>query len=318
MTVLHNLVSNKKLKNKMLFDDVSRITISFYKYFLIYNPKKLRDDWYINFKRFGILGRVYIAKEGINAQISIPINMYSRAKNFIRNYSNVLKDVWINIALDNRKAFWVLKMKVKNTILADHLSRNCYDLNYTGKYLNAIDVNIMLNQKDVIFLDIRNCYEYKIGHFKRAVNIPVNTFKMQLEEIIKFLKDEKEKKIVMYCTGGIRCEKASAFMLYNGFKNIYQIKGGIIGYVNSAKKYGIPIFFQGKNFVFDARISEKVSNHVLSKCSQCNEYCDFYKNCYNQSCHNLFLQCLKCSKKFENFCSKHCYYVSKMKSKIIQ
>ncbi|XBC40581.1 MAG: rhodanese-related sulfurtransferase [Buchnera aphidicola (Nurudea yanoniella)] len=313
MIVLHNLISNKELKDKMLFDKVSRITISFYKYFFIHDPKKIRDDWYVRLRKFNVLGRIYIAQEGINAQISVPIDFYQDVKKFICSYSDSLRDLFINKSLDNKKSFWVLRMKVKDTILSDHLCKNSYDLKYIGRYLDAIDVNMMLTEKDVIFLDIRNHYEYKIGRFEKAVNVPVNTFKEQLQEVVKLLADEKDKKIVLYCTGGIRCEKASSWMIYNNFKNVYQIRGGIIGYVNNAQKNHLPIFFKGKNFVFDARMSEKVSDDILSKCSQCDEYCDSYKNCYNNSCHKLFIQCMKCSEIFKNCCSEHCIFLNNLK-----
>ncbi|XBC37999.1 MAG: rhodanese-related sulfurtransferase [Buchnera aphidicola (Floraphis choui)] len=306
MILLHNLISNKELKNRMLFDNVPRITVSFYKYFFIKDVQKFRDDWYINFNSLKIFGRVYVAQEGINAQISIPINIYNDVKNFIYSYSDALNNVYINESLDNKKSFWVLRIKTKKTILLDGLHRNSYNLNYSGIYLNAFDVNRIFNQKDVIFLDIRNHYEYKIGHFERSINIPVNTFREQLKEIVVFLKNEKNKKIVIYCTGGIRCEKTSSWMAYNKFKYIYQIRGGIIGYVNDARKNNLPIYFKGKNFVFDERISEVVSNDILSKCFQCDEYCDAYKNCHNNFCHNLFIQCIKCSKKFKNCCSQNC------------
>ncbi|XBC38526.1 MAG: rhodanese-related sulfurtransferase [Buchnera aphidicola (Melaphis rhois)] len=306
MIILHNRISNKTLKYKLLFDNIPRITVSFYKYFTINNTQKFRDDWYISFCSLDIFGRVYIAKEGINAQISVPIKKYDILKNFIYTYSPELNNVYINQALDTRKSFWVLRMKVRNTIIADGLCAQNYDLKYVGTYLKAIDVNNMLNKVDVIFLDVRNHYEYKIGHFEKALNIPVDTFKKQLKNIMNILGDEKNKRIVLYCTGGIRCEKTSSWMICNGFKYIYQIKGGILGYVNDAKKNNLPILFKGKNFVFDARISETVSTDILSKCCQCNQICDVYKNCYNNACHNLFIQCIECSNKFNNCCSKQC------------
>lgn len=313
MVILHNVISNKKLKSRMLCDNVPRITISFYKYFSITNTQTFRNDWYITLYNFNVFGRIYIAREGINAQISIPNNVYDNVKRFIRTYSNDLKNVYINRSLDNKRSFWVLRIKVKKTILADNLCKELHHVHYDGVYLKSIDVNNMLNKNNVTFLDIRNHYEYKIGHFERAINIPVNTFRMQLKEIISFLQHKKNEQIVIYCTGGIRCEKTSSWMMYNGFKYVYQIKGGIIGYVNDAKKNCLPVLFKGKNFVFDARISEMVSHDILSKCSQCENYCDVYKNCYNNSCHNLFIQCIKCSKKFKNCCSYNCMIINQYK-----
>ncbi|XBC44184.1 MAG: rhodanese-related sulfurtransferase [Buchnera aphidicola (Schlechtendalia peitan)] len=306
MTILYNSISNKELKSRMLSDNTPRITVSFYKYYYIHDPYKFRNDWYVNFKKFNVFGRIYIANEGINAQISIPKDMYSHVKNFIYNYSDELNNVYINHALDTKKSFWMLRIKVRNTLLADHLSKKSYNLDSSRIYLESKEVNNMLNKKDVICLDIRNNYEFKIGHFEKSINIPVNTFKEQLQKIIIVLNNQKNRRFIIYCTGGIRCEKTASWMMYNGFKFVYQIKGGIIGYVNDAKKNNISIKFKGKNFVFDERMSETVSDDILAKCFQCNEYCDTYKNCYNNFCHRLFIQCIQCSKKFKNFCSKNC------------
>ncbi|XBC40064.1 MAG: rhodanese-related sulfurtransferase [Buchnera aphidicola (Nurudea ibofushi)] len=314
MIILHNSISNSELKNNMLCDNTPRTTVSFYKYYFIQDPYKFRNDWYINFNNFNVFGRVYVAHEGINAQISIPRAKYCSVKNFIYNYSNELKNIHINYSLDDRKSFWALRIKVRNTILFDNLHKSSYDLNYIGKYLEAKEVNKMLDTKDVIFLDIRNNYEYRIGNFNNSINFPVNTFREQLQNIVIFLKNKKDRIIVIYCTGGIRCEKASSWMLCNGFKYVYQIKGGIIGYVNDAKRNNIPIKFRGKNFVFDARMSETVSNDILSSCSQCENLCDTYKNCYNDLCHRLFIQCIQCSKKFNNFCSENCMNIRRFKN----
>ncbi|MDE5285767.1 MAG: rhodanese-like domain-containing protein, partial [Buchnera aphidicola] len=134
-----------------------------------------------------------------------------------------------------------------------------FDPNNVGTYINAQQVNTMLNDDHVIFVDMRNSYEYKIGHFEKAVEVQSENFRSQLQVVTKQMHYAKNKKIVMYCTGGIRCEKATAWMIFNGFKKVYHIKGGIIGYVHDARKNNLPILFKGKNFVFDNRMSEKVS-----------------------------------------------------------
>ncbi|MDE5285647.1 MAG: rhodanese-related sulfurtransferase, partial [Buchnera aphidicola] len=164
----------------------------------------------------------------------------------------------------------------------------------------------MIHDENVIFLDMRNSYEYRIGHFENAIEIKSTNFRSQLKLVVQKMNYAKKKKIVMYCTGGIRCEKATAWMIFNGFKNIYHIEGGIIGYVHDAKKNNLPIFFKGRNFVFDNRMSEKVSNDIISFCEQCNQSSDIYVNCKYNKCHKLFIQCKKCSNKFNTCCSVEC------------
>jgi UPF0176 protein len=123
---------------------------------------------------------------------------------------------------------------------------------------------------------------------------------------VDMMQDKKDKKIIMYCTGGIRCEKASAYMLHNGFPNVYHIEGGIIHYTNVAKEQGIPNKFIGKNFVFDERLGERITEDIIAKCHQCGDPCDDHTNCINPACHLLFIQCKKCAEKFEGTCSEEC------------
>jgi UPF0176 protein len=123
------------------------------------------------------------------------------------------------------------------------------------------------------------------------------------------LKDNKDKNIVMYCTGGIRCEKASAYMLHNGFKNVFHLEGGIIEYTNKAKEQGLPLKFKGKNFVFDDRLGERITNDVISQCHQCGKPCDTHTNCKNDGCHLLFIQCEECAATYEGTCSSECQTV---------
>jgi UPF0176 protein len=154
---------------------------------------------------------------------------------------------------------------------------------------------------------MRNHYESEIGHFKNAITPDVDTFRDSLDIIENNLKDHKEnKKLVMYCTGGIRCEKASAYYKHKGFKNVYQLEGGIIEYARQVKKKGLDNKFYGKNFVFDHRLSEKISDDVIARCHQCGEPCDTHTNCANEACHLLFIQCVCCAKLTENCCSAEC------------
>ena len=282
------------------------LTISFYKYFKIDNPLNFRNIIYKNFYKLNIFGRIYIATEGINAQISVLYDTYFLFKKHFYNLNSNFKDIKLNKSINHKQSFWVLIVKVRKKIVADGLLNYQYNAKNVGKYLQIKDVNSMLKNPKVIFVDIRNDYEYEIGHFKNAIHVPGKTFRDQLKIIVNFLKKYKNKIFVLYCTGGIRCEKATAWLKFNNFKNIYHIKGGILNYVNESRKKNFSIFFRGKNFVFDYRMSERISHHILSKCKICNIKCDNYINCKNDFCHDLVIQCSACYFKYHGCCSIIC------------
>ncbi len=308
MSILHNRISNKELRARMLAESSPRITLSFYKYFVIDDPKTFRDNLYIQLEKLKVFGRIYIAKEGINAQMSVPKKNFSAFKEVLFSFAPELMHVHFNIALeDNGKSFWVLRLKVRKRIVADGIDDKNFDPANVGEYLQADRVNQMIEDKDTLLIDMRNDYEYEVGHFKNAIEVPSKTFREQLIMVVKMLENSKDKHIVLYCTGGIRCEKASAYMKHNGFKNIYHIKGGIIEYVRTAQEKKLPIKFIGKNFVFDERMGERITNDVIANCHQCGIPCDTHTNCKNHFCHLLLIHCLSCAIKFEGYCSKNCY-----------
>ncbi|ADP67341.1 rhodanese-related sulfurtransferase [Buchnera aphidicola] len=306
MSILHNIVSKKELKRRMFFETEPRLTLSFYKYFFIKNTQEYRDRLYKNFYKYNVLGRIYVASEGINAQISVPKKYYSILKKFLYNFDIELNNLRINKSLDNEKSFWVLCVKIKKKIVQDGIKEHFFNPNNVGIYIQSEQVNSMLHDKKTIFIDMRNSYEYAIGHFENAIEIKSITFREQLKKVIQLMAYAKNKKIVMYCTGGIRCEKATSWMLFNGFKHVYHLEGGIIGYVHDARKNGLPVLFKGKSFVFDNRMSEKISDEVISYCKQCGKSSDVYINCKYSSCHLLFIQCENCSVKFHSCCSLEC------------
>lgn len=307
MPVLHNRISNDELRERMLAETEPRTTISFYKYFTIEEPKATRDALYLAFTALNVFGRVYLAHEGINAQISVPQSRVDAFREALYAFHPALGGVRLNIALeDDGKSFWVLRMKVRDRIVADGIDDPSFDASNVGSYLKAADVNAMLDDPEAVFIDMRNHYEYEVGHFQDALEIPADTFREQLPKAVDMLQDDKEKKIVMYCTGGIRCEKASAWMLHNGFKNVYHIEGGIIEYARRAREQGIPVRFVGKNFVFDERMGERISDDVIAHCHQCGASCDTHTNCKNDGCHLLFIQCPACAEKFAGCCSDIC------------
>src|SRR5690606_40600370 len=252
MPVLHNRISNEELKARMLAETEPRTTVSFYKYFAIADPQAFRDQLYLEFSALNIFGSVYIATEGINAQISVPRSHFELFKQQLYATSEELNNLRLNIAVDDDgKSFWVLRMKVRKQIVADGIEDPEFNPAQVGKYLVAEEVNKMAEDPETIFVDMRNHYEYEVGHFEQAIEVPSDTFREQLPMALEMLKDKRDKNIVMYCTGGIRCEKASAYMLHNGFKNVFHIEGGIIEYARRAKEQRLPLKFIGKNFVFD-------------------------------------------------------------------
>ncbi|EAA7631384.1 rhodanese-related sulfurtransferase [Salmonella enterica subsp. arizonae] len=307
MPVLHNRISNDELKARMLAESEPRTTISFYKYFTIVSPQQTRDALYQMFTALGIFGRVYLAHEGINAQISVPQSKVETFRQQLYAFDPSLDGLRLNIALeDDGKSFWVLRMKVRDRIVADGIDDPSFDASNVGAYLKAAEVNAMLDDPDAIFIDMRNHYEYEVGHFENALEIPADTFREQLPKAVEMLREHADKKIVMYCTGGIRCEKASAWMKHNGFNKVWHIEGGIIEYARRAREQGLPVRFIGKNFVFDERMGERISDEVIAHCHQCGALCDSHTNCKNAGCHLLFIQCPLCASKFNGCCSEQC------------
>ena len=284
-----------------------RITISFYQYYRIKNPQLFRDKLFLEWNNLDVLGRTYVSSEGINAQISVPAEHFLALKEQLDAVS-FLKDIRLNVAVEHdNKSFLKLKVKVRNKIVADGLNDNTFDVTNKGVHLSAKEFNEMLDNPNTVCVDMRNHYESEIGHFKGAVTPDVDTFRDSLDIIEEDLKDHKDdKNLLMYCTGGIRCEKASAYYKHKGFKNVFQLEGGIIEYTRQVKDEGLENKFLGKNFVFDHRRAERISDDVVSNCHQCGKPCDTHTNCANEGCHLLFIQCDECAEQMENTCSTEC------------
>lgn len=296
----------------MTKDNIPRTTVSFYKYFKIQDPADFRDGFYQKAFSLGVLGRVYIASEGINAQVSVPTENFERFKLFLYSIP-ALDQVRLNTAVaDDSHSFYMLKVKLRKKIVADGLDDASFDPANTGEYLTAQAFNEMTDDPNTILVDMRNHYESEVGHFKGAILPDVDTFREELQVAEDLLKDNKEKNLVMYCTGGIRCEKASAYMKHLGFKNVYHLEGGIIKYARDAKSQGLTNKFKGVNFVFDERLAERISDDVIAQCHQCGSPFDKHTNCANLGCHILFIQCPTCKENYSNCCSEACNEVIKM------
>ena len=284
-----------------------RLTLSFYAYAKIEDPKKFRDDLFIAWNQLDALGRTYVAKEGINAQMSVPAENFEAFRETLEVY-DFMKNIRLNVAVEHDDhSFLKLTVKVRDKIVADGLNDETFDVTNIGVHLKAAEFNQILEDPNTIVVDFRNHYESEIGHFKGAITPDVETFRESLPIINEQLKDFKEdKNLVMYCTGGIRCEKASAYFKHQGFKNVFQLEGGIINYAKQIKEENIESKFIGKNFVFDHRLGERITNDIVSQCHQCGKPCDNHTNCENDGCHLLFIQCDECKAAMENCCSVEC------------
>ena len=304
---LYNTLSAKERVKLIDQAGKERLTISFYKYAYIGNPRLFRNHLFIYWSELDVLGRIYVAHEGINAQLSVPAENFKTFKTHLDSIA-FLENVRLNIAIEHdNKSFLKLKVKVRKKIVADGLNDATFDVTDKGIHVDAERFNKLIEDPDTILVDMRNHYESEIGHFKGAITPDVDTFRDSLDSIEKDLTPYKEdKKLVMYCTGGIRCEKASAYYRHKGFKQVYQLEGGIIDYTRQVQKRGLENKFIGKNFVFDHRRSERISEDVIANCHQCGKPCDTHVNCANEACHLLFIQCRECAEKMENCCSDAC------------
>jgi len=306
---LRNKLNREEALKKIASETEPRQTISFYRYVQISDPRVLRDQLYQDWTKIGVVGRIYIANEGINAQLSIPCSKVDDLRNYL-NSSDLFDSVPLKFGLEEPDiSFWKLSIKVKKQIVADGLMNGEYDLSDIGTHLDPAQFNRAI-ENGAIVVDMRNGYESRIGRFEDAICLPVKTFREQLPETIKALKDKKDEKILLYCTGGIRCEKASAYLKHKGYKNVSQLKGGIIDYKRVVDKDGLDCKFIGKNYVFDGRKAETVTTDVLTHCDTCKEQADTYVDCMNLACHLLFVQCSKCQKELGKCCSKECQLMS--------
>lgn len=310
---LYNKLSAKEREALIEEAGLDRLTLSFYQYAHIGNPEIFRNHLFIHWNELDVLGRIYVAKEGINAQLSVPAPNFKKFKAHMDSIS-FLKDIRLNIAREqDDKSFLKLKVKVRHKILADGLNDDTFDVTNKGQHVDAEKFNALIEDPDTVLVDMRNHYESEIGRFKNAVTPDVDTFRDSLDIIEEDLQDHKDdKKLVMYCTGGIRCEKASAYYKHKGFKNVYQLEGGIIEYARQVEEKGLENKFLGKNFVFDHRRAEKISDDIISNCHQCGNPCNTHVNCANEACHLLFIQCDECKKKMENCCSTDCMEVNRL------
>lgn len=303
---LRNLQNKQELKKRLMAEPFKRITLSFYRYVKINEVENFRDSLYLHFTELNILGRIYVAHEGINAQLNVPKHNWNLFVDLL-NADEQLKNVQLKIAVeDDGKSFYKLIVRIKNKIVADGLREDSFDVTNVGKHLTAEEFNKAMDDKNTIVVDMRNHYESEVGYFENALKPDADTFRQAMPQAVQMTERDKDKKILLYCTGGIRCEKASAYFKHHGFKDVNQLYGGIIEYAREVKQKGLENKFKGKNFVFDERMGERISNEVVSVCHQCGKPSDNHVNCANDDCHLLFIQCDACAREFQNCCTPRC------------
>ena len=302
---LFNKIDKEELKLALSNETFERFTASFYHYVKLPSPESFRNKLYIEWNQMHVFGRVYIASEGINAQVSIPEHNWDKFCDHLKTIPE-LGEISIKQAIQEGHSFYKLKIKVRNELVAYGVSEEAYDMRKVGKHLSAEEYNFAMDRDDSVVVDMRNYYESEIGRFDNALVPDVETSKELLPEVKKLLSGRENDKILLYCTGGIRCEKASSYLLQNGFKDVNQLQGGIIQYAHDIKEQGIDSRFKGKNFVFDDRLGERVTDDVISSCHVCDTSCDDHTDCKNDACHILFIQCEKCSELLNGCCSKEC------------
>lgn len=303
---LHNKYNKEENLKRLYAETFKRTTISFYRYVNIENPQEFRDTIYQQWDAFQCLGRIYIAKEGINAQMSVPEHQMEAFLSLLESTSG-FEQMPIKYAVeDDGKSFFKLTVKVRPKIVADGLNDGDFDTTNVGKHLTATEFHKEVGKEENIIIDMRNHYESEIGHFENAVLPDVDTFREEIEFVVEEYKDQKDKKFLLYCTGGVRCEKASAYFKHHGFEDVNQLHGGVIEYAQQIKKLGWDSRFKGSNFVFDQRLGETIDGQVISKCHQCGQPSAAHTNCENKACHLLFIQCSDCASEYDGCCSTEC------------
>ena len=284
--------------------------ILFYKFVEIENPEGFVIEQ-LNFcNNQRLLGKILVAKEGINGSLSGSIQQIENYKNFLTN-DHRFSDINFKEEVSTFNPFKKMIVRQKNEIIRMDQE---LDLNKRGKYITPQELmNLYDSDEEFIVLDTRNNYESEVGKFKNAITPDIDTFR-EFPKALKFLEDKKEKKIITYCTGGIRCEKATSYMIKKGFKNVYQLQDGII---NFCQQYPNTLW-EGKCFVFDQRLLSHVDpeTNPITNCIHCNEKCDRYQNCKNPTCDDFIVLCENCGKAFNGCCSEKC--MDEYKSYILQ
>lgn len=322
--LLRNLLHPQVLRERLEREGTARTTLSFYRYVRLTANEEMRDSLYQEWDELDVLGRIYLSQEGINAQVSLPSANLNRFRAALDS-REAFRDVPWKIAVeDDGKSFLKLIIKVKKKIVADGLADDAFDVTNVGQHLDAKTFNQKM-EAGALVIDMRNNYECLIGHFEGAYLPKADTFRGAIDEVVDMLRvqdppalDQGARsvdplgrpndapEILLYCTGGIRCEKASAYLKHQGFSNVAQLHGGIIDYARQLKAEGLKSKYKGQNFVFDERLAERITDDVVSTCMQCGAPSDRITNCKQHTCNILLVQCPACAANFADCCTPSC------------
>ncbi len=280
----------------------------YYKYTEVENPEDLREKQFELCSKLGLKGRILIAKEGINGTIGGTTESCNEYIRVTSEYPGLDGIDW-KISHNTDDSFPKLRVVVRDEVVTFRAPVN---LKNRAPYIHPKELREILEKKeDVVILDARNNYESQIGKFKNAITPDIQNFR-EFPEFVKSIEHLKDKPIVTYCTGGIRCEKASAYLVEQGFTNVKQLHGGIAKYGEEAGGKD----FEGTMYVFDKRIHIPVNTEnpeIISQCLHCGIKIARYINCCNAKCNKQFICCEECNVKFEGGCSVECQELSRYK-----
>lgn len=279
----------------------------YYKFVKLDNVEDFAKEHLEFCKSIGLKGRILVAEEGINGTVSGTVEateQYIMAMHKDERF----KDMVFKIDEVEDHAFKKMFVRPRKSIITLKSEDDVNPQELTGKYLSPVEFYEALQDENTIVVDGRNDYEYEIGHFRNAIRPEVKNFKEFPKWIDENLSEYKDKRIISYCTGGIRCEKLTGVLINKGFKDVAQLEGGIVTYSKDSQVEGR--LFDGKCYVFDERIAVKINNTeediVISQCKHCGKPSDRYINCSNDDCHDQHICCEECEKLHQGFCSEAC------------
>lgn len=278
----------------------------YYKYVHIENYEEFAEEHLAFCKELGLKGRILVAEEGINGTVSGTVEQTNKYMETMHSDPR-FADMEFKVDEADGHAFKKMFVRPRKEIVSLRLENDINPNEKTGKYLSPKEFYEEMQKEDVIVLDARNDYEYEIGHFRGAINPGVDAFRDLPKWVKENLSEHKDKKILAYCTGGIRCEKFTGFLLEEGFKDVGQLHGGIIMYGKDEEVQGE--LYDGKCYVFDERISvpiNKKENIIVSNCYYCGKKEDRYVNCANPECNRQHVCCEECEEKYQRSCSDEC------------
>ncbi|MDO8452518.1 MAG: rhodanese-related sulfurtransferase [bacterium] len=271
---------------------MQHVVILFYKYIEIEEPEALMESQKFLCKKLDLKGRMIIAKEGVNGT-------FEGTPESVREYCKALKsdprfaDVHIKKSEGNGKTFPKLSIKVRDEIVGSHFERDVNPTKVTGKYITAEELHELIHSdREFYIVDMRNDFEQEVGYFENSILPGMRNFR-DLPKVLPKLAHLKGKTVITICTGGVRCEKASGFLVKNGFEDVYQLFGGIHSYMEKYPNED----FKGSLYVFDQRIVmgfNREEREVVGKCASCKTPSENYINCSNDICHKHFIMCEKC------------------------